>query len=265
MTRIVFHTGFHKTGTTSLQNMLRHNRRVLKRHFRMFTRDRMIGACNTARAYSASPTPAALVAFSSEIAALFEQIDPHDPRPIAVSSEDLCGHMPGRRGLTSYDAAPALMKVIAQTAARAFATPPELTFYFSTRAPDSWLRSCYGQHLRAIRITDDFAHYRAQYAASANLERIVSEVRAAVAPHPVVSCALEVATTRPLGPLAPLLDALDMPGSVRRKIDVLPPANFSMPPELLDAFLAANRSALDDSAVAEAKSQARKIWLTGAP
>jgi hypothetical protein len=261
--KILVHSGFHKTGTTSVQKMLVHNRVRLERHIRFFTRPDMIGACEAARAYSASRHPADLTEFASEIAAVFEEIDTDDARPLVLSSEDLSGHMPGRRGLSRYNAAPILMKAIANTAEAVFAETPDLTFFYSTRNADDWLRSCYAQHLRAIRMTLDFDEYRAKYAKSADLEAIVDKVRDMVSPHKVVMSPLEEAGSRPIGPLATVMDALDMPGRARRWLDVLPPANVSMPQELLDAMLEANRSNLKDADVSKAKSEARKIWLTG--
>ncbi|TCL08030.1 hypothetical protein BXY66_0061 [Shimia isoporae] len=261
--KILVHSGFHKTGTTSVQKMLVHNRARLERHIRFLTKPGMIGACEAARAYSVSRHPADLTEFASEIAAVFEEVDTSDPRPLILSSEDLSGHMPGRRGLTSYDAAPLLMKAIANTAEAAFAERPDLIFYYSTRTSDDWLRSCYAQHLRAIRMTMTFGEYRSQYAESADLDAIINRVRDTVGPYKVVSAPLEEAGARPIGPLATIMDALEMPGRARRHLDILPPANVSMPEELLDAMLLANRSDLSDSEVSKAKSEARRIWLTG--
>ena len=56
---------------------------------------------------------------------------------------------------------------------------------------------------------------------------------------------------------------LETPRRVRRRIEPLPPANISPPQELLAAYLETNRSTLDDDTVAQAKIQARRIWLTG--
>ncbi|KPA23280.1 hypothetical protein shim_04750 [Shimia sp. SK013] len=263
MIRILVHAGFHKTGTTSVQKMLVHNRPRLERHIRFITRPGMIGACEAARAYSASRHPADLTEFASEIAAVFEEIDTDDSRPLVLSSEDLSGHMPGRRNLTRYDAAPHLMKAIADTTQAAFGDGADLTFYFSTRAAEDWMRSCYAQHLRAVRMTLSFEDYCTTFADSAKLDAIVEQVRDSVAPFKVLSTPLEEASTRPIGPLASVMDALDMPGRARRGLEVLPPANVSMPQELLDAMLEANRSDLSNEDVSKAKFEARRIWLTG--
>ncbi len=263
MKQVLIHAGFHKTGTTSVQKTLIHNRKTLRRHYQIFTRRNMPGPCEAARAYSISRTPADLLIFSSEMAELFSRIDAGDPRPALLSSEDLSGHMPGRYGLNTYAAAPLLMKAICHTATQAYDAPIELTFLFTTRNPEPWLRSCYAQHLRAIRLTQDFDSYRASHAASADLANIVARTRLAVAPHKLHATPLESLGDRPLGPLAALLDVLETPRRVRRRIEPLPPANISPPQELLAAYLETNRSTLDDDTVAQAKIQARRIWLTG--
>lgn len=263
MTRILVHSGFHKTGTTSVQKMLVHNRARLERHIRFLTRPGMIGACEAARAYSASRHPADLTEFASEIAAVFETVDVEDDRPLLLSSEDLSGLMPGRRNIKRYDAAPLLMKAIADTAMAAFNEPPELIFFYSTRNGPDWLRSCYAQHLRAVRMKLSLDEYCEKYAPSADLDDIIEQVRSSVRGCKVVSAPLEEIGKRPIGPLAALLDALGMPGRARRHLDVLPPANVSMPQELLEAMLEANRSDLSDAEVSKAKFEARRIWLTG--
>lgn len=261
MKQILVHAGFHKTGTTSVQKMLVHNRKTLRRKLQIFTRRNMVGPCEAARAYSIRRTEADLMAFCSELAASFAKIDPTDPRAVLISSEDLSGHMPGRFGLTLYDAAPALMRALCDTAQQAFDAPVSLSFFFSTRAPEAWLRSCHAQHLRAIRMTDDLDSYATQYAASADLDAIVSAVRTAVAPHRVHSAPLEDLTDDPLGPLGILFDTLDIPPRLRQQLDILPPANLSPPDALLADYLATNRSDLDDATVAQTKIAARRAWL----
>ncbi|MEP0990888.1 MAG: hypothetical protein ABJG73_15005 [Tateyamaria sp.] len=263
MKRILIHAGFHKTGTTSVQQTLLHNTRTLRRNFQIFTRKNMTGACEAARSYSASRNMADLLVFTAEMTGVFEQVDVQDTRPVIISSEDLSGYMPGRRGLSTYSAAPILMKAITETANRVFNSQPELIFYFSTREPQSWLRSCYAQHVRVIRITQTLEEYQKEQAASADLGRIIDGVRLAVAPHRVVASSLEDNAPRPLGPLAAVFDALSVPSKIRRRLSVLPPANVSLPQELLNEFLAANQSDLDDATVAKAKTEARRIWLTG--
>ncbi|WP_165798793.1 hypothetical protein [Shimia abyssi] len=242
-----------------------HNSNCLRRNLQVFTRKHMIELCEAARAYSVSREMSDLLAFSAEFAALVEQIDPTERRPVIISSEDLSGCMPGRRGLTDYRAAPILMKAMSETAARAFNAEYKLTYYFSTRQSDEWLRSCYAQHLRATRMSATLSEYCEKYRSSADLDRIVDGVRLAVGASSVVATPLESLSKRRLGPLGGLFDALEVPSKIRSRVKALPPSNVSLPQELLDEFLLANRSDLDDDTVKKAKFEARQIWLTGSP
>ena len=52
--KIIIHAGFHKTGTTSLQQNLRANRAVLRPDIRLVLRPGMTALCESARAYSRS-------------------------------------------------------------------------------------------------------------------------------------------------------------------------------------------------------------------
>ena len=203
--RIIIHAGFHKTGTTTVQKTLRANREDLRPHCRIILRPGMVALCEAARAYSVSRSQTDLALIQYEAAALADGWAARG-KDIVISSEDLAGHMPGRRGLTAYDATPRIMKALVQAFAAA-APDAQQVLYFTTRAAAPWLRSCYVQHLRATRITQDADEYAADMAGSANLDQIVAQVADAVPHVQVIAQPLEACTT-PLGPLAPLLDLL---------------------------------------------------------
>jgi len=245
--RIIIHAGFHKTGTTTVQKTLRANRDVLRTHCRIILRPGMVALCEAARAYSVSRSQTDLAMIGYEAAALADGWSARG-KDIVISSEDLAGHMPGRRGLTAYDATPRIMQTMCEAFAAA-APDSEQTLYFTTRAAAPWLRSCYVQHLRATRITQDADEYAANMAGSANLDQIVEQVADAVppiqVPHiQVIAQPLEACNT-PLGPLAPLLDLLG--GIDPATLTPRPPDNTAPPQGKIDAMLALNRSALSDA------------------
>ena len=216
MARMLVHAGFHKTGTTSVQRMLAHNKRALSSEVHVFLRSHMVAVCESARAFSASRDNLDLLAFTYELSEFVQKLDLTDGKHVCLSSEDLLGHMPGRRKLMAYDAAPILMKAFVHTVERVMPEPPELVFYFSTRNADGWLESCHMQHLRAVRMTLSLQEYKQAYADSARLDRIVDMVRLAVAPHRAEAVALEQCKDTPLGPLTPILDLLDISPELRR-------------------------------------------------
>lgn len=239
--RIIIHAGFHKTGTTTVQKTLRANREALRPHCRIILRPGMVALCEAARAYSISRSQTDLAMIQYEAAALADGWAARG-RDIVISSEDLAGHMPGRRGLTSYDATPRIIKALVQSFAAA-APDAEQVLYFTTRAAAPWLRSCYVQHLRATRITQDADEYATDMAGSANLDQIVAQVAEAVPEIQVIAQPLEACNT-PLGPLGPLLDILHIDTST---LTPRAPDNTAPPQGKIDAMLAMNRSALSDA------------------
>ena len=251
--RLILHAGFHKTGTSSIQATLRKNRRALATEFRIFLRDDILPMTETARGFSIAQDPAELGLFSYEIAEFCQSLDQSDPRPIVISAEDLCGHMPGRHGITRYEAAPKLMATFAEIAALALPQTVEILFHFTTRAPAAWVRSCHAQHLRATRMADDLATYERAFLPHADLDGIAAQIRAAIAPHTVVTAALEDAATRRLGPASALFDLMLPSASLRRSLAAMPAQNTALPIDIYEQFLHLNQSNIDDTALKMAK------------
>lgn len=257
--RVLIHAGFHKTGTTTMQKTLRANRARLKPHLRIVLRPGMTALCEAARAWSVSRSQMDLGLLRFEAAALAEGWRAGDPRPVLLSSEDLCGHMPGRRGLLTYDAAPQLLHGIAEAIATVH-SDAEIGVFLTTRAPGPWLASCHAQHLRAMRMTLDADTYAQDYRASADLAGMAGKIAKAVDPHPVHSAALEDWADHPLGPLAPLLNCAGLPATVRDALDPLPALNTAPDPTQKAQLLALNRSDLDDAALKAAKKALYREW-----
>jgi len=251
--QMIVHAGFHKTGTTTVQKALRLNRVALTPYVKIILRSDMVAVCETARGYSASKDVLDLALFQYELAQLAEGWDASDTRPILLASEDLAGHMPGRHRLTSYAATPQLMQTLVETLAEV-RRDTQAQLFFSTRTADSWLASCYVQHLRTTRITQTVDEYTSAYRDSARLGGIIDQVADAVTPHPVHHCALESSQSRSLGPLDPLLDLIGLPNTVRAGLVPHPPANISSSQAKIDQMLALNRSNLGAKAWRAAKS-----------
>lgn len=236
--RVVIHAGFHKTGTTSAQRTLAANAAALHPHLNVVLRDDMAGLRAAARAYSKRRAAADLAFVQAEAAHLAEG---WDTRPVLLSSEDLCGHMPGRHGLQDYGAAPKLLAAMVE-ACRAARPKAALSIVLTTRAAAPWLRSCYVQHLRTTDITLDAAEYAALYAASADLARAVADIARAV-DCPVEALPLEEIGADPAGPAGALLQRA-APGLDVAALRPLPPANAAPPQAKIDAMLAVNRRGL---------------------
>ncbi len=248
--RLIVHAGFHKTGTTSAQRTLDRYRKQLAPHVQVVLRKDMKGLCEAARRYSVSRDPVDLGFVKYEAALVLEGLDP--AQPALLSSEDLSGHMPGRRKLRSYDAAPTIAAAMVD-AWRQIWREPEITLTYSTRAPQPWLASCYIQHLRATRITMSAGDYAQAYENSANLSDIVSRVRDACPTVRIVSNALEDIGTDPLGPAHILLKQANVPADLIAQLPPLPRANEGLSPEQQAKYLALNQSDLTNAEVSQRK------------
>lgn len=253
------HAGFHKTATTTVQSTLHTNRRILSRHIRLFLKPDFESLTEAARAFSIDPSPDNLSEVIRTSAIFFDTIDPEDHRPILMSSEDLCGHMPGRLGLDRYDAASLVLSQLVEAARLRFGAETEITIFLSTRGRADWLRSTWWQNLRSTRLTLALDDYSRQISSAADLDVVLDDIAETVAPSRVASCALEVSSQAQWGPITPILDLLGIPELARNKLQLLPPENAQPDLGLEDTFLALNRSGLKDRYVQEAKRTLRQM------
>ena len=86
-----------------------------------------------------------------------------------LSRESFSGGMPGHRKLggavmTSYiKPATALASVIISELRKRFGQDTEITFFYTTRQRESWIRSVHGHLLRSIELTDDLAQFQVRF------------------------------------------------------------------------------------------------------
>lgn len=257
MPRILLHPGFHKTGTSSLQRGAADLQHALRPHLRLiFTQD-LIDATRMAKRFSAYGDHADLNRFADTFTAAIRRIDASDPRALMITSEDLCGYIPGNHGVTTYAAAAPLMNVATAVLAAHFGPDAPIGVLFTTRAPRDWQRSVWWQNLRALRLTEDFETYRSHLSGAADLATIVDSVEARIRHRAtVLDAPIEETGADPLGPLGLALDHLEVPR------DGLPPlpAHNVQPDGAAEELLALNRSALSDTDLAEAKRAVLKRY-----
>lgn len=256
--KVVVHPGFHKTGTTSIQRLLEHNRDALVGHCRLLTPRDLRSTGLAALAYCLNPGPDELGFFIYELAKELEAIDPNDTRTLIMSSEDLAGQIPGRHGLTSYAAAPQLMSAIEATVIECL-PKADVHFYFSIRRSEQWVESCYAQHVRSIRLTEDKEAYIKRMLPYADLPAEVARIQNTVKSK-VHSGFLIKSQHTEFGPATPLLDLLDLPNTVRNTLDPVHPANAALPDEVLSELLSLNRSEMENPALKEQKRKVIRDW-----
>lgn len=239
--RLLVHAGFHKTGTTSIQRTLDANRTTLAPVLRILLKPDMIAVTEAARACSRAQDEIEWTRFLDEVRLLFQSLDATDPRPVLMSCEDLAGHMPFRYALPDYGAAPRLAGGLAEMAEAVF-PGARIDFVFTTRSAEAWVRSCWAQHVRATRFTEDIDSYAVRAMPHADLDAMAGRVAAAIAPRPLHRLRLEDAGGLRLGPLDPLLDIAGVPQDQRSRLEPMPPAKRSPPERVLQAMLDLNRS-----------------------
>lgn len=241
--KIMVHAGFHKTGTSTVQAVLRDNRKALMPVLAIRLKGQMRELISATRGYSTYRTDEALEKVSRRFDALLRDLPGMPRRTLLLSAEELSGHMPGRGPLADYSAAPVLCDLFVQRARLAFPDTP-VVFCFGTRAAAPWLRSAWAEHVKSSGMVLEFAEFSARYPDAADLENVVNEVRRTV-PAPVHCYALEDCADGPLGPADPVLDHCDIPEDLRAALTPKPPQNARLDDTTLAALLAINRTHRD--------------------
>jgi len=248
--RILLHPGFHKTGTSSLQRGATAQFDSLAPRLQLMLTPDLIEAARVARHYSERRTSEDLEHFTKEFQSAVADRESRDRRPLLISSEVLSGHLPGLRGVKTYAAAPILARSAVEVLHRHYGAEAQITVWFTTRNPETWLRSLYWQNLRAQRLTEEFEPFRDRMAPAADHARIVDEARRCLG----AMAQVETARIEDIGPdpLGPLGEALRHLGVATDGLAPLPQHN-TQPENAAQDFLALNRSAMGDEALAEAK------------
>lgn len=250
MVQVLLHPGFHKTGTSSLQQGAADLRSDLAGHLRLRFTDDVHEATRMAKRFSAYRAQHDLERFAFALSTALAPMDTKDRRAVLITSEDLCGYIPGNHGVESYSAAIPLMNVATAVIQAQFGVGAQITVFFTTRRALSWQRSVWWQNLRAMRLTEDFSSYRASLSAAARHDRIVTAVRDRVgARAKVVGMPIEECGTDPLGPLGAALNLLEIPTNGLPNL----PARNVQPDEAAEELLELNRSDLSDDALSKAK------------
>ncbi|WP_050928706.1 sulfotransferase family protein [Aestuariivita boseongensis] len=251
--RLVIHAGFHKTGTTTIQQTLKLNRPVLKPVLRSVMRPGMKDLVVAARGFSTDGDALSRAKFHNRFGSFLYEQPPMRRRVLCLSAEELSGHLPGRPKVPDYRAA---IKLAQDMAAGAHLVFPYavLVFFFTTRNPDDWLQSAWSEHVKSSSMTMSLDEFATKYRAAADLEGVVSEVAAAVSAK-VVHSRLEETTGDTFGPATRLLDICEVPQDVRDQMTRPEPANRRPDQDIMAALLDANRTIRDKAALKTAKEQ----------
>jgi hypothetical protein len=250
--KIVIHAGFHKTGTSTVQAVLRANRKLLMPALAIRLKGQMQELMHATRGYSTYGTEDELDKVSHRFDTLLAGLPGMPRRTLLLSAEELSGHMPGRGALADYSAAPVLMYLFWERAKAAFPKTP-VNFIFATRNSANWQRSAWAEHVKSSGMTLEYADYVARYAQASDLTQILRDVTSRV-PAPILSYALEDCASLPLGPADPVLDLCDIPPEIRTTLKPQPPQNTRLSEDTLAALLQINRTHKDTDARNDAKA-----------
>ncbi len=256
--RIIFHAGFHKTGTTSVQTALHLHAPALSPLFSVHTRatsPTLRAAADAARDHSVATAADAAQTVARLAARVVDWVDTlilPPGRGLLVSCEDFAGHMPGRFGLRDYRAALPITAVL-RSVLRSRFPDHALTFLYTTRAPADWLRSIHWQLSRHEELMLGPNRFARSHAAAADFAPLLAALRAAMPDTPVAEAALADFTTRRLGPVEAIYDAANLPDTLRASLHVPPRANPSPAHDLARVFVQLNRSGLSRDEVRRLK------------
>jgi hypothetical protein len=241
--RIVLHAGFHKTGTSTVQQVLRANRPLLQPELAMRLKGQMKELMHATRGFSTWRDPLTLAKATRRFGAVLDSLVAMPRRVLVVSAEELSGHMPGREGLVDYSAAPILLQRFSDEITARF-PGAEQVIYFSTRDPNAWMRSAYWEHVKSSSMTLDYDGFLAANENAADFDRIIQAVKNSVKAQ-VHSTPLEACNALPLGPADPLFDLCDLSPKLRAQITPQPATNQRLDDGVLLALLQANRAYAD--------------------
>jgi hypothetical protein len=244
--RVFIHLGFHKTGTTSAQALLRENRKLLRRHLYFYLKWRFEDVTFASRGFSTWRDPLTREKFRWRWDAFLQDLTLDPGKPLLLSSEELTGHLPGRQGLADYSAAPLLAADMAKGVFSRWGGDTELTFIYTTRDPDSWLRSAYNHHIARTDLALDWQAYRDQFAASADFAPIIAQTAELVPNAQVLTRALEDSVKTRLGPGSALIEPIGLPDAVVNALDPVSQRNPALTAEQIAYCLRLNRSAMPD-------------------
>lgn len=254
--RVVIHAGFHKTGTTSLQRTIHANGPKLWPHMALVMPWRMRDALRLAKAWSDRRDDATLDRFCLKMAGVLQELDP-GRRPVLMSSEELCGHLPGREGVPDYGAAETLLPALVKMVGRRF-PEAEVELVFTTRDITPWLASAWAEHVKASRMVWGFDEFKAGVTLE-SLEHAAAAIGQAVPSAQVRLIRLESHADDPLGPARAILQGMGLDDGFMDQLDAQPRANERRSDEVLAHLLEMNRSDMSREELAEAK----RAYLAG--
>jgi hypothetical protein len=244
---VIFHAGLHKTGTSQLQRALERHAAALAPGHLVVTRSQspaFAAAAEAAREYSNAPDAALLDGLRHHLDLWVAGLNLAPDQGLIASSEDFVGLMPGHRRTRNLSAAPVIAQAIADALTARFGDTLDLTLIYTTREPQSWLKSVHWQLSKHPGFLMPRDRYMTQFFATSDHAALVRAIAEQVPGHRVTSAALETCGTRRLGMVEAIYDLIDLPDALRKTLNPAPMTNPSPLHDLADAYVALNRAGI---------------------
>lgn len=196
MARLIFHCGLHKTGSTSLQYLLRENHANLPKGVIFVPRTETGALTDACRAFDPCDGGASWRAVKQATEAMLARLAPAPGQTLLFSSENYAGEMPStRQARPIYGTAPRIAKALI-----AGAEGHEVTLVYYSRDRLGWLKSWHKHQLiwRATPVPWDDLVAR-PWVRDFDPDRVAEKVRANVS-APVIGLKLEDDIATGLGP-----------------------------------------------------------------
>ena len=157
---------------------------------------------------------AARASFKKQFTQLLERIPLAQGQILLISCEALVGRMPGRDKVMGFDAAASLAKDMRDVVQKHFGSDVDLTFLYTTRSQNTWMRSAYSHLLQKSRFTLTEDEFTKRYARAGDLAKVLADIARTVAPCPVVESRLEITSPQAFGPASELVKLLNLPSEL---------------------------------------------------
>ncbi|WP_368184892.1 hypothetical protein [Aestuariibius sp. HNIBRBA575] len=251
--RIIIHAGFHKTGTTTIQNFLRHNGKLIYPHSAMLLPGKLRSAAAAmALRYSSTGRAVYATSFGEELREMMSNISV-GKRSVLISDENLIGRMPGRDGQLGYPKITDLILCLRDAVLDSFGPDLDIHYVFTTRDRDAWLQSLYQHNVTRGRLTQNYDEFDATLRPYADLAPLVEGLKEHLGAQNVHAFDLADLAKMPFGPASPIVDLLSLPAKKGAQLQPVPSANISVTDDILMRCLELNRTTLDDKDINDQK------------
>lgn len=227
--KIILHFGFHKTGTTSLQQFLMKNRNVLTSYATCYFEEDLPQVAALARKYGKIPFFWNRRKYRKELRKFLLGIE--DSQTIVVSCEALGGIMPGyntfplKRVVSYIPIARKLMEDFYEALQKKFGDTADVYCLFTTRSSDTWVKSVYEHICRSKNLNEKFTDFINSFPQLPNLEHDAELIASGIPNVTVMVAPLEIYSKKAFGPATAVLELLNIPESTYKKLKNTEPQN----------------------------------------